>query len=148
MKKVIFVGLFVGLAFAGKTYAQTFAGEITNSQLSQSVESQVSGSLAIVPAELYMDGQALSFDADDDLNTFMLDEQHQHLFIDFAAAGGKIAKLVVKSSNLEEPIIQEDLMDIPSDAIYELDLARLPKGSYNVELFTYNTVLSKSIDVK
>lgn len=81
--------------------------------------------------------------------SFHTDQQGKLLYIDFESLGGKMNRLVLKSS--EKTIIIEDnhLFDLPINTIYEVNLENLKRGSYFVELYTYdNKVIHESISIQ
>lgn len=79
--------------------------------------------------------------------TFLEDIEDQKVYIDLAELGGNFAELIVLDAD-EKEVYKEDLFDLPSDSIYELDLSNLGKGDYTIELKTYNQPIYRSISVK
>lgn len=81
--------------------------------------------------------------------SFHTNKQSKLLYIDFETLGGKMSRLVVKSA--QEQIIMEDnhLFDLPVNTIYEVNLENLERGSYFVELYTYDhEIIKKEISIQ
>lgn len=71
------------------------------------------------------------------------------LYIDFESLGGKMSRLIVKSEAKEAVVEDNHLYDLPINTIYEVNLEKLPKGRYFVELYTYSQeLISKEITVQ
>lgn len=71
------------------------------------------------------------------------------LYIDFESLGGKMSRLVVKSEAKEVVVEDNHLYDLPINTIYEVNLEKLPKGRYFVELYTYSQeLISEEITVQ
>jgi len=73
--------------------------------------------------------------------SFHTDQSNKLLYIDFEALGGKMERLVLKSN--ETIVVFEDnhLFDLPVNTIYEVNLDKLKRGSYFVELHTHKDEL-------
>ncbi len=73
--------------------------------------------------------------------SFHTNQKSKLLYIDFEALGGKMNRLVLKSA--EKTVVMEDnhLFDLPVNTIYEVNLENLKRGSYFVELYTYDEKL-------
>ncbi len=74
---------------------------------------------------------------------FYKNQTGKSFFIDFEILGGKMERLELKS--LENLIVYEDnhLFDLPVNTIYELNLEKLTRGTYLVELYTFNDEIIK-----
>ena len=80
--------------------------------------------------------------------SFLTDQKNKALYIDFEALGGKMNRLVVKSGKNKIVIQDNHLFDLPFNTIYEIDLDKLKRGSYIVELFTYShEIIRKEITI-
>lgn len=79
--------------------------------------------------------------------TFYLDKSQQILFIDLSKWQGNLTDLKIKTTG-GKSIVEEDLTTIPSDAIFELSLKDLEKGTYQLELRTFNGLVSESLQVE
>ena len=80
--------------------------------------------------------------------SFLTDQKNKALFIDFEALGGKMNRLVVISDKKKIVIEDNHLFDLPFNTIHEIDLDKLKRGSYFVELYTYNhEIIRKAITI-
>ena len=80
--------------------------------------------------------------------SFLTDRKNKTLYIDFEALGGKMNRLVVTSAKKKIVIEDNHLFDLPFNTIYEIDLEKLKRGSYIVEIFTYNhEIIRKEITI-
>jgi hypothetical protein len=80
--------------------------------------------------------------------SFHTDKEGKSLYIDFELLGGKMNSLVLISD--QKQVVHEDnhLFDLPFNTIYELDLEKLKRGSYFVELRTFNhKIIRKEITI-
>ncbi len=113
--------------------AQTSTASITNSPASTDAIDW-----ANFEKELYKDDWS-----------FHTNKENKLLYIDFETLGGKMSRLVLKSA--KEQVVVEDnhLFDLPINTIYEVNLENLERGSYFVELYTYDHhVIKKEITVQ
>ena len=81
--------------------------------------------------------------------SFHTNKENKLLYIDFETLGGKMSRLVLKSA--QEQVVVEDnhLFDLPVNTIYEVNLENLERGSYFVELYTYDhQVIKKEISIQ
>lgn len=78
--------------------------------------------------------------------SFFMDETREWLFIDFAALGGNIAQLCLLDDDGEK-LHAEDVLDLPLNTIYELDLRDLHAGRYTIELRTYTDIIRKRLEI-
>ena len=80
--------------------------------------------------------------------SFHTDKEGKSLYIDFEILGGKMNRLALISD--QKQVVHEDnhLFDLPFNTIYELDLEKLKRGSYFVELHTFNhKIIRKEITI-
>lgn len=85
----------------------------------------------------------------DDDWSFHTNQEGKLLYIDFESLGGKMNRLVLKSSEKDVVIEDNHLFDLPINTIYEVNLEKLKRGSYFVELYTYdNKIIREEITVK
>ncbi len=69
---------------------------------------------------------------------FFEDIESELLFVDFEAVGDKISKLnIIKN---EELMLEDDVTDLPSNTIYELNLGVFRQGTYTIELVTEQNI--------
>lgn len=123
-------GLSFVLFLANFTFAQQQTASIDNNP-------QATASTEIDWANFENELNKLS---DEDWS-FHTNQESKLLYIDFESLGGKMARLQVKSS--EKTVVIEDnrLFDLPVNTIYEVNLEKLKRGSYFVELYTYDDKL-------
>lgn len=77
---------------------------------------------------------------------FYLNDIGNLLFIDFDVIEEKLEKVRVLKENVV--LIQEDLTELPSNIIYELDLTNFKADNYTVELITDNkTKIKKQVAI-
>jgi len=79
-----------------------------------------------------------SFYSDDDSNLF---------YIDFEKLTFNVSDIVVVNQQGEE-MFKEDVLDLPVNSIYELDLNQFQSGSYQIELRTFTGTIKKDLVVK
>ncbi len=87
----------------------------------------------------------------DDANTnwtFHTDLQRKVLYIDFQALGGNMSKMLLLDAQQNIMLEDDQLFDLPSNTIYEVDLADLAAGTYTLELHTYNSIIKEVINVE
>lgn len=81
--------------------------------------------------------------------TFHTDQDLRLLYIDFEALGGKMSHLVIKSNDNTVILEDDHLFDLPANTIYEVNLQKLEKGSYFVELHTFtDDVIKEEIELQ
>jgi hypothetical protein len=81
--------------------------------------------------------------------SFHTNQEGKLLYIDFESLGGKMNRLVLKSAEKEVVIEDNHLFDLPINTIYEVNLEKLERGSYFVELHTYdNKVIREEITIQ
>jgi len=104
-----------------------------------------SQSLADVDNKIDNTEKLLNFSADN--WSFFHDTEHNTYFIDFETVDVNLSDLKVINSN-EEVVIKENLQNLPVNTIYELSLEGYPIGSYRVEIRTFTSLITKSVEVK
>jgi len=85
-----------------------------------------------------LDATDWSFYADDDNRTF---------YVDFEKINVNLSDVVIKSHD-GKIIFKDDVVDLPVNAIYELNFDDYGKGDYIVELRSYTKILRKDISIK
>lgn len=81
--------------------------------------------------------------------SFHTNQEGKLLYIDFESLGGKMNRLVLKSSQKDVVIEDNHLFDLPINTIYEVNLEKLKRGSYFVELYTYdNKIIREEITIQ
>lgn len=79
--------------------------------------------------------------------TFHLDDSDKVLYIDFEKLGSNIYELHLNKPN-GELAFTDNLLDLPVNTLYELDLKAYPKGLYIVELLTFKGTLRRELVVE
>jgi hypothetical protein len=79
---------------------------------------------------------------------FHIDKSSNVLYVDFAELGGNLSKLILKNHENEVLLIDDRLFELPSDAIYEINLNKYLKGNYVLELYTHESVIKEGIIVQ
>ena len=86
-----------------------------------------------------------------ELNTdswsFFSDDNSQLFYIDFEKLTFSISDILLKDAD-GEIVFEDDVLDLPVNSIYELDLAQFKPGKYMVELRAFTDSLTKDITVK
>lgn len=81
--------------------------------------------------------------------TFQKNKQGDLLYIDFENLGSKMERLTLQSEKEGVLFADNHLFDLPINTIYELNLDKLPRGVYFVELYTFEgTIIKKEITVE
>jgi len=69
------------------------------------------------------------------------------VYIDIEALGGNVNDLAVVGSE-GEIVYKENMMGLPANTIYELDMESYEKGAYTIRVRTFNDVLKHEVTVK
>lgn len=85
-----------------------------------------------------LDNADWSFYADDDNRTF---------YVDFEKISVNLSDVVIKNTN-GEIIFKEDVLDLPVNAIYELNFEEFGRGDYVVELRSFTKIIQKDISIR
>lgn len=101
------------------------------------------------PDEIDWSNFELEMENINDQWTFHTDQDLRLLYIDFEALGGKMSHLVIKRNDNTVILEEDHLFDLPANTIYEVNLQKLEKGSYFVELHTYtDDVIKEEIQLQ
>lgn len=73
--------------------------------------------------------------------SFHTDQESKLLYIDFESLGSKMHRMVLMCQEKKVLIEDNNLFDLPINTIYEVNLEKLERGSYFVELFTHDEKL-------
>ena len=79
--------------------------------------------------------------------SFYKDEENQLYFIDFEKINYNLSEIIVKNEN-GEILIQDDVLDLPVNTIYEIDLSEFGAGDYHVELRSFTGIIRKEVNIK
>ncbi len=86
-----------------------------------------------------------------DVNTenwsFYSDDDSKLFYIDFEKLTFNVSDIVVVNEKGEE-VFSDDVLSLPVDSIYELDLSNFESGKYSVELRTFTGTTKKDVVVK
>ena len=86
-----------------------------------------------------------------DVNTtnwsFYSDDDSKLLYIDFEKLTFNVSAIVVVDQEGTE-LFNDDVLDLPVNTIYELDLNKFKSGKYQIELRTFTGVTKKELIVK
>ena len=77
---------------------------------------------------------------------FFSDREKDLYFVDFEKISVNLQNVVVRSSD-GAVVLEENVFDLPVDAIYELDFSRYAPGVYQVELRAFTEVIRQKIKV-
>ena len=83
----------------------------------------------------------------DDNWSFYKDEENQLYYIDFEKINFNLSEILVKNDK-GEVLIQDDVLDLPVNTIYEIDLSEYGTGNYEVELRSFTKIIRKEVDIK
>ena len=97
-------------------------------------------------SEEVIEATLLTIEADDNSKIFFTDPESKVCYIDFSELNGYAKQLIVKSD--AEVVVNEALWELPSNTIYELDYEYYIQGKYQIELYTYSTVVKKELQVR
>ena len=75
------------------------------------------------------------------------DDENKIYYVDFENLNITISDIVVKN-NSGSVVLKDDVLDLPVDTIYEIDLSDKKKGTYKIELRSFTSVIRKTIEVK
>ncbi|MEM6963770.1 MAG: hypothetical protein AAF573_03325 [Bacteroidota bacterium] len=79
--------------------------------------------------------------------SFYADEDNHTFYVDFEKINVNLSDVVIKDAE-GMIVFKEDVLDLPVNAIYELDFAPFGAGDYVVELRSYTQVIKKEIAIK
>lgn len=85
-----------------------------------------------------LDNADWSFYADDDDRTF---------YVDFEKINVNLSDVVIKNES-GEIVFKDDVMELPVNAIYELNFEEYGVGDYTVELRSFTKVIRKDISIR
>jgi hypothetical protein len=79
--------------------------------------------------------------------SFFVDEEAKIYYIDFEAINVNLSSVVLKNAS-GKVLMEENVVDLPVNTIYELDLSSYQPGTYEVELRSYTDTIRRKITVK
>ena len=79
--------------------------------------------------------------------TFYADEDNRVFYVDFENVKVNLSDVVVKNED-GEILWKDDVLDLPVDTIYEVDLNSYKAGKYSIELRSFTTFIKKEVNIK
>ena len=79
--------------------------------------------------------------------SFYKDEENRLYFIDFEKINYNLSEIIVKNEE-GDVLIQDDVLDLPVNTIYEIDLSEFGVGDYHVELRSFTGIIRKEVNIK
>lgn len=79
-------------------------------------------------------------------NAFFRDVENGLLFIDFEKLPVNLKEVMIRDRSGAIQL-QEEVFELPVDAIYELDLGELAPGTYRIELHAYTKVYHRTLQI-
>ncbi len=79
---------------------------------------------------------------------FSFNQEQVTLYIDFSRLEGEAMYLDVRNSSDSSLVQRDELIQIPPNVIYELDMRPYGKGSFSVEVVTYKSVARHTVEVR
>ena len=95
------------------------------------------------PAEL---APATSVETPGDDWSVYVDDENDVYYIDFEKFAVNFREVVVLNDR-REVVLQDEVFDLPVDAIYEIDFSTLPDGQYTIELRSFAGTLRKEVRI-
>ena len=78
--------------------------------------------------------------------SFYADEDNRTFYIDFEKINVNLSDIVIKNSD-GEIVFNEDVLELPVNAIYELNFEDYGKGDFVVELRSFTKIIRKNITI-
>ncbi len=79
--------------------------------------------------------------------SFYSNDDSQLFYIDFEKLTFNISDIILKDAD-GNMVFEDDVLDLPVNTIYELDLSKYESGLYEVELRTFTGNLKKEVTIK
>ena len=83
----------------------------------------------------------------DDNWSFYVDEENKIYFIDFEKLNVNLSTIIVKDEN-GKVLVNDDVVDLPVNTIYEIDFSEYGMGEYQVEIRSYTGFIRKNVSIK
>ncbi len=120
----------------------TFFTALTLIFLSQTLQAQT----ASTEFENNIESIAANFDFDNDWG-FHSDQNDQLYYIDFENLKMNLSDIIVMNDS-GETLLEEEVMDLPVNTIFEIDFSEFGKGKYQIELRSFTGLINKEIEIK
>ncbi len=75
------------------------------------------------------------------------DDENDLLYIDFETIDVNLSTVIVKSKD-DKVLIEEDVMDLPVNTIYEIDFSAFGPGKYTVEMQSFIGTVTREVEIK
>ncbi|MEM1322137.1 MAG: hypothetical protein AAGG75_17890 [Bacteroidota bacterium] len=79
--------------------------------------------------------------------SFYVDEENQLYFIDFEKISVNLSNVVVRNAQ-GDVLLNDDVLDLPVNTIYEIDFSAYGAGDYQIELRSFTAMLRKEVSIK
>lgn len=144
---VLILGYFVN--FDALKFLRVLLSFVALSLSTQAINAQTESTDRNAVATTSAQGEVLHIDdkSSDDW-TFYHDHKNKVMNIDFARLGGRLARLQIRSGEDRVVVHTEDLMDIPANSIYEVDLSMLSAGTYTLEVYSLKDLFKTEFTTK
>ncbi len=79
--------------------------------------------------------------------SFYTDDENKLCFIDFETINFNLSEIIVKNEN-GDILFRDDVLDLPVDTIYEINLSEYETGNYEVQLRSFTGMIRKQVNIK
>lgn len=79
--------------------------------------------------------------------SFYADEDNRTFYVDFEKINVNLSDIIIKNDK-GEIIFKDDVIDLPVNAIYELNFEEYGVGDYTVELRSFTKIIRKDILIR
>ena len=79
--------------------------------------------------------------------SFYADEDNRTFYVDFEKINVNLSDVIIKN-NSGEIVFKDDVMELPVNAIYELNFDEYGVGDYTVELRSFTKIIRKDISIR
>lgn len=79
--------------------------------------------------------------------SFYADEDNRTFYVDFEKINVNLSDVIIKNKE-GDIVFKDDVMELPVNAIYELNFEELGIGDYTVELRSFTKVIQKDISIR
>ena len=83
----------------------------------------------------------------DDSWSFYTDEENKLYFIDFEKINFNLSEIIVKNES-GDVLFRDDVLNLPVDTIYEINLSEYDAGNYEVQLRSFTGMIRKQVNIK
>lgn len=83
----------------------------------------------------------------DDTWSIYKDEENKICYIDFEKINFNLSEIIVKNDD-GDVLIKDDVLDLPVNTIYEIDLSEYGAGNYHVELRSFTGIIREEVNIK